>query len=260
MNKLVISDNDILKQLDESIKTKENKKLSDVVSLSIKIQKSTDLQIECTSTSLKKIEIYINVSNKVNVNIHEIKKGKFKIQYKYYLEKESTLKVYKFNDVKDIKELSIVNLNGEKSKFYYTLKTISKTNEKYDLMIYHNARESESEINNIGVTLMDGTLNFNVSGFVPNNVKKCILNQNNRIINLSNNACCIKPNLFIDEEDVVANHSAFIGKFNDDELFYLMSRGISKKDAKNLLVKGLLLKNMNIYKNKIEEKINECWR
>ena len=53
---------------------------------------------------------------------------------------------------------------------------------------------------------------------------------------MTENKCIIKPNLFIDEEDVVANHSALIGTFSSDEIFYLMSRGISKEESFNLLL------------------------
>ena len=70
----------------------------------------------------------------------------------------------------------------------------------------------------------------------------------------------IKPNLFIDENDVVANHSALIGTFKDDEIFYLMSRGLDKKDAENLLTKGFLLKGVTYYKEVLENIINKYWR
>ena len=263
MNKIIINEDNITKKLDNSIQVDLKTKTSflDVKPLYIKIFENTNLQIEYTSTDETKLEIYINVLPNVKANIYELKtSGSYKLQYKYYLEENSELNIFKFNDVQNIKEMTIVNLNGIKSKFTYNLKTISKNYEKYDLMVYHNAGQSESLINNIGVNVLEGRLGFNVSGFVPNDIKKCTLNQNNRIINLTNNECIIKPNLFIDEEDVIANHSALIGKFNDEELFYLMSRGIDKKEAENLLVKGLLLKNMDIYKEEIEKRINTYWR
>lgn len=46
------------------------------------------------------------------------------------------------------------------------------------------------------------------------------------------------PMLLCDEEDVVGNHAAAAGKVNHKELFYLMSRGLSEKEAKTLLVKA----------------------
>ena len=92
---------------------------------------------------------------------------------------------------------------------------------------------------------------------------KCDVSQNNKIINLTNNECIINPNLYIDEYDVTASHSAWIGTFNSDELFYLMSRGINKNDAIKLLIKGFLTNKMEIReeeKELIKNTIDNYWR
>lgn len=56
------------------------------------------------------------------------------------------------------------------------------------------------------------------------------------------------PMLLCTEEDVEGNHSTASGKVNDKELFYLMARGFSKKDAMKLMVKA----NFSHIINKIE--------
>lgn len=263
MNKIIINNDDVIFDIDNNIevelKTKTN--FLQVRPLFIRVKKNTELKIEYNSTKMIKFDIYVNVLPNVNVDIYEIKYfGEYKLQYRYYLEENSKVSVFKFNNTSSINEMCIVNLNGKNSKYLHNLRTISKNKEKYDLMIYHNGIKTESLIDNIGVNIETGEINFNVSGFVPNNVKKCVLNQANRIINLTNKKCTIKPNFFIDEEDVVANHSALIGKFNKEQLFYLMSRGLTKNQAENLLIKGLLLKNMDAYKTEIEQTINNYWR
>ena len=45
------------------------------------------------------------------------------------------------------------------------------------------------------------------------------------------------PMLLCTEEDVEGNHSSAAGKIEDDKLFYIMSRGLSEKDAMKLIVK-----------------------
>ena len=87
-----------------------------------------------------------------------------------------------------------------------------------------------------------------------------MLDQKNRIINLTNKKCEIKPNLFIDENDVIANHSAHIGKCNEEEMFYLMSRGIEPKEAENLIIRGFLLNGLKQGQNEMENIINKYWR
>ena len=46
------------------------------------------------------------------------------------------------------------------------------------------------------------------------------------------------PTLFCDEDDVIGEHYASIGKVDDAKLFYLMSRGLSEGRAKKLIVES----------------------
>ncbi len=48
----------------------------------------------------------------------------------------------------------------------------------------------------------------------------------------------VVPNLEILENDIKAGHAATVGRINDLEMFYLMSRGIPEEKAKNLIVDG----------------------
>lgn len=258
MNRLIIDDSKI--HLDGDIKLKEEVKFLDVKDLNLKIEKDSDLIIECNSNSLK-LNITINILKGVNLNLYEFKTGEnYKIRYTYYLEKESTLNIEKINDAKNTFEQTIFNLNGENSKVIYNFKTISKTKEKYNFLVYHNASKTFSDIKNNGVNIENGTLEFNVSSFVPKRMVKCNVSQSARIINETSKECIIKPNLFIDEEDVCASHSALIGTFSYDEIFYLMSRGIDESTSKKMLSKGFLLKGISHYRDKFENIIDMYWR
>ncbi len=46
------------------------------------------------------------------------------------------------------------------------------------------------------------------------------------------------PSLQIDANDVKATHGATLSKIDDEQLFYLMSRGLERKEAEMLIVKG----------------------
>ena len=48
------------------------------------------------------------------------------------------------------------------------------------------------------------------------------------------------PILLIDEDDVTAGHAASVGRVDDLQLFYLMSRGIQRKEAERLVIHGFL--------------------
>ncbi|MFD0716439.1 Fe-S cluster assembly protein SufD [Paenibacillus sp. GCM10027626] len=48
------------------------------------------------------------------------------------------------------------------------------------------------------------------------------------------------PILLIDEDDVTAGHAASVGQVNPEQVYYLMSRGISKQEAERLIIYGFL--------------------
>ncbi|MEN0086237.1 MAG: SufD family Fe-S cluster assembly protein, partial [Leifsonia sp.] len=49
------------------------------------------------------------------------------------------------------------------------------------------------------------------------------------------------PNLEIETGDIVgAGHASATGRFDDEQLFYLQSRGIPEEEARRLVVRGFL--------------------
>ena len=274
MNKIILEN--------DKIKTKEIENIKydiftndtfGITFLTLEINENTELELEYNFKEMTKIETIIIVNKNSNLKLYEKLTGtNAKLRTKYYIKENAQVKTSKFNDIEKIKEYTIINLDEKHANIEYNLKTISEHEENYDILTYHNASETISKINPNGVNIEEGKLKFNVSSFVPNKIIKCDASQNNKIINLTNNECIINPNLYIDEYDVTENHSAWIGTFKSDELFYLMSRGINKSDATKLLIKGFLTNNLDIkeeekeyIKNKIDnwrwkkwEKTSQC--
>jgi Fe-S cluster assembly protein SufD len=63
--------------------------------------------------------------------------------------------------------------------------------------------------------------------------------QTNRNLILSRNAEAVAlPNLEIEADDVRCSHAATVGQLDEDELFYIMSRGIPRMEAERLVVFG----------------------
>lgn len=256
MNKIFIENDTIKEQIiDDNIKVNYcvgDTSLS-VNNLEIECLSDIDLYIYYQITKDIKINVVINCLENTNVNIFEkYIDGTLKIRNTYNLNFGSHLNIQKFYDVEKIKQFDIINLNGEHSKFNYILKTISSAEEKYNLVINHNAEYTCSNIINNAVNINGGMTIFDVTGIVPKGKIGCSLNQSNRIVTFNENLCQINPNLLIDEDDVSANHSAFIGKFNDEEIFYLQSRGIEYNEAIKLLIKGFLISNLQLDSQEIE--------
>jgi Fe-S cluster assembly protein SufD len=80
---------------------------------------------------------------------------------------------------------------------------------------------------------------FNGKVFVRENASGTDAQQSNKNLLLSNDARVdTKPQLEIFNDDVKCSHGATVGQLEDEELFYLLSRGISQKLARNLLTYG----------------------
>lgn len=78
-----------------------------------------------------------------------------------------------------------------------------------------------------------GTIDFKTG------CKKAVGNENEYCMLLSKTAKSkALPMLLCSEDDVQGNHSNSAGKIDEDKLYYIMARGISKKDAQKLIVKA----------------------
>ena len=48
------------------------------------------------------------------------------------------------------------------------------------------------------------------------------------------------PSMIVSENQVEASHEASVGKIGEEQLFYLMSRGLSEKEATKMVVLGFM--------------------
>ena len=179
-----------------------------------------------------------NIGKNVIVTIN-LDSSRFECQ-EFNLDENAHLIINKMYKGKEIHENITINLNGVNSRVDYNFSTKVYSDEKYVININHNNKSTISNVINHGVVMNDSHLLFEVNSSIKKGNSKSKLNQESKIIVMSKNNSIIKPNLFIEEYDVDAVHSATIGKFNKDEIFYLMTKGITKEESINLLINGFL--------------------
>ena len=69
------------------------------------------------------------------------------------------------------------------------------------------------------------------------------------------------PSLKIDANDVKASHGATVGQIDEEHLFYLMARGLSRQEAEKLIVEGFFEPVINkVPSEELKEKIRELVR
>ena len=204
--------------------------------------KNKDLKLNIKE-NIRVLLLVTNSSLKLNLNI----------------ENNITFNIFSYNSSFDIK----LNILKDNLNINYGFSTINYDKNSYVIDINHLGNNIKNSIKNHGINIDNNALDFIINTIVPKDKKSIVTSQDSKIINLKENVSIVKPNLYIDNDDIEANHSSYIGSFKDEKLFYLMSRGLNKESAIDLLVKSFLIGNMDINfneKEKILEIIKRYWR
>lgn len=208
----------------------------------LEIENTIKLNIEVDENIDTKLVIIGNSDYDININLNE----------------NSSLLVNSINKNNSVNVE--INLN-EKSVITYNHSTLSKNDSINNFKVNHITSNSTSNLNNNGINLSSNKLFFNIDGIVKKNLSNIVCNQSSKIINFNLGESKIIPNLIIDSNDIIANHSAYIGEIGEEEKFYLKSRGINEEDIKKIIYKAILLGKMELEEEEEEfnKRINEWW-
>nr|WP_208810853.1 Fe-S cluster assembly protein SufD [Paenibacillus jilunlii] len=111
----------------------------------------------------------------------------------------------------------------------------------YTTQVQHFGRSSVSQMITRAVMREEATAIINGITKIEKGATNCDGQQTERILMLSPKARGdANPILLIDEDDVTAGHAASVGQVNAEQIYYLMSRGISRNEAEYLVIFGFL--------------------
>lgn len=186
-------------------------------------------------------------------------------------------KLYKNSNV----NYTIIDIGGQKSISNYYSSIVGENSTNNVKTIYLGCENQIKDLNYIAELYGKKTnIDIDVQGAITGKAKKHFKgtidfkkgckkakgNENEYCMILSEDAKAIAlPMLLCSEEDVEGNHSTASGKVDKKILFYIMSRGLSYKEAVTLLVKSNFSKIIESIKDeelkktilkKIDEKIN----
>ncbi len=148
---------------------------------------------------------------------------------------------YNSNTVENIGIKLISNMASVK----YNFSSISSGCDKFNINIYHLCNNTSSNICNRTIAKKDSSNFFDINSYVENGILNTYLNQQTKIITLGDSNNRVNPNMFIGEASTTGIHSSVIGTINEDDIFYLMSRGIDYRSAIKLIIKGIVISNIN---------------
>ena len=130
-------------------------------------------------------------------------------------------------------------LHGENVKSIVDSIYLGEGKSKLDLgyNIYHKGRRTESEITIKGALLDETRKVFRGNLFFAKGAVKAHGSEQEYVILLNDKVKSDSiPALLCDEDDVQGEHAASAGQVDGNKLFYLMSRGLTEKEAKELII------------------------
>ena len=233
---------------------------SKISSKNINIRLDFDLE---SNSSLKIIDYSIDKSENNFVNIvYNFNLEKDAILKNYKLDKEENNNIkYSYNninlDTNSVAENFILssgssfikneincNLNGKYSSAFVNGIFNLDNNKNHEIRTSINhLNENTKSYQLIKSVLGENTKSaYQGKIFVKSNAQKTDGYQLSKAILLSDNAeFNAKPELEIYADDVKCSHGSASGSLNQDSIFYIMSRGLNYKEAKELLINGFLL-------------------
>ena len=120
----------------------------------------------------------------------------------------------------------------------------------YRTNVVNFAPETSGDMKNYAVVLNDGRLMIDAIGRIVKGASRSESHQTSRALCFEDKQhSTILPELLIDENDVQASHAMSIGRVDDEQLYYMMSRGLSVEQCTALLSTGYLMPIMETIDN-----------
>lgn len=215
-------------------------------------EKSIELNNEEINLSIISDFLTININGKCSIN--EIVKNADNHNITINLKKDSVLTYNRFCYV-DSGNISFIFNNENTSIINFNNSIVSNNN--YELNIISNIK-SDYIVNNINIRAVaknNCSYSISVKSKVIENTLNNYVDENIKILSFNNLRQSIFPDLYVDSEDIIANHSATISNINKSDLYYLNSKGLSNEQAVKLITEGFLISNIEL-KKEIKELLN----
>lgn len=164
---------------------------------------------------------------------------------------------------------TVVKYVGEGSRVDFRGAIISFNKLKWNIKAHHLAKKTYAMVTCNAIVLDNARLHLEVVGKIDKGYGGSETHQMSRILNLGENVHgVVYPMLLIDENDVAASHAASVGQPNEEHIFYLQSRGLTRLESLKLIITGYLMpivegiddeKIKEELRQEIMEKVNQQW-
>ncbi|MEG0823096.1 MAG: SufD family Fe-S cluster assembly protein [Erysipelotrichaceae bacterium] len=135
-----------------------------------------------------------------------------------------------------------VNLLGKGSNVKTSSASLVGNSVHYDILCTHEEGHNICNNENYAVVLTNADFSIKDTGKIIKGASEAKSHQTTRVLTMSkNHKSTVEPLLLIDENDVEASHATSLGQIDENQLYYLQTRGLSTQQAMGLLTTGYLL-------------------
>ena len=221
------------------------------INLDIKIVLLKQAKLEILDESVyfkgSNIVIYSELKENSSFELYRLNKFNQSTENSYFhkcdLSKDCIFKDFNFtNGSKLMNNETIVSLAEEHAKYIGSGVVITNsTNCNNSLKVNHIAPSSVSDCSFKTVSRGNANVTFNGKILVEKNCSNSVSNQISKGLIMNEEARVnLIPKLEINNDDVICSHGAASGKPDENVLFYLTSRGISREEAEKIYIQGFL--------------------
>lgn len=204
----------------------------------------TQISLDNESNNNLLLEVICDRNSNIKYTTIEANKNVTNTKVNFYVDENVNIEIdtLSLND-NNVNNCMNVYLLKENSHLIINNAIVNNTSlvQSYDFNVYHWNKFSDSQLTNYAICKDSSVLNINSNGIIAKGCSKSKIIQKSKGIILDlTSAISANPLLQIDEFDVEANHGASIGAIDDEDLYYLMSRGLTKSQSEHLIVTGYM--------------------
>lgn len=196
--------------------------------------------------------------------------SKVEIKEECHVESEAQLLVsYGELSLGELKRNCTIHLDGSGATADISSATVCSCKKESYVEIVHHKSNTTGEMEHYGIILKDGRFKLEAVGKIDRGATSSKSHQTTRILTFDKKQnATVLPMLLIDENDVEASHATSLGQPDENQLYYMQSRGLSRQMAMELITLGYLMpiaskiqedELRRILEEQIELKVKELW-
>ena len=234
----------------------------------------SDRNLELTFTAKGKCDVFVLVKRADHVRIRTFAEAGSEVSYLFWNVSETPAEFDENHEVLSGAKLTLAygelngsetdrrtsaSLRGMHAQALVSSASLVSTRKDYRIDVTNFAPRTNGEIRNYAVVLKEGKITIDAIGRIVKGAKKSENHQTSRALTFEQGQhSTILPELLIDENDVQASHAMSIGRMDEDQLYYMMSRGLTPEQCTALISSGYLMPLAEVIDNEqLRERLRE---